>query len=522
MLKRYGFLLFLVIVAFLMSWLFAKPGTAAVAQTRLRIGWGENLTTLDPHLSTSVAGEHWIPQLFDRLVYFDKDMKIVPQLATSWTVSNNGLTWTFTLRGGQRFHDGTPVDAQAVYESFARLLDPKNRFPRRAQFDAIASFSVVDRYRIAFTAKQPDVFFIYKFADVAASIVSPTAAKKLGQEQFSRQPVGSGPFIFRSWRPGERLIFEKNRDHWLADRGNIDVLEIYQIPDASTRARAMEAGDIDVAIGIDPSDVQRLVGARSNAVAYPVKGLTVRWIEVNTYREPTNNVLLRRALAYAVDQEGLLNLFGGGARLMRSHLASGVWGHSPQRPIEYDPRRARELLAQAGFPNGLPRPLEFLVPVGRTPLAREVGEALGGMFEAIRAPVTIKIVEHNVGGILVSEPPEKNFYQLALRGWTTVTGEPDYGLRFAFHSENWRPKCCNSSFFKNPEYDQLISQAPFTPDERRRAAMYGRAQEILWEYLPAIPLYEETAWNLATPRLTGQRFLPIFALDFREARLLAR
>lgn len=249
--------------------------------------------------------------MYDRLVGLDADTNVVPQLATSWSVSSDGLTWSFRLRSGHRFHDGTPVNADAVKRSFDRLMLAANRFPQRSWFDMIQRVAVVDEHTIAFTTDIPFLFLPNRLATTPASIVSPTAVARVDRATFGANPVGSGPYVFKEWARGSRIVVEKNPNHWLASRLRIDVIEFRIVPDDTSRAIGVETGELDFAIGLQPSDARRLQSV-AEARVYNMPSLRVSGLMLNVAKKPFDDVRVRQAIAHAIDKPAIVNVILAG------------------------------------------------------------------------------------------------------------------------------------------------------------------------------------------------------------------
>lgn len=495
---------------------FATLGFGVANEVRLIVGLPEDKTSLDIADVGESANDFGLI-VFDRLVGFTAEGTFVPELATSWEVSDDGLTWTFELREGQRFHDGTPVNAEAVKYTFDRLRDPDEAFLRAAVFDRIAEVRVLDDYTVAFDTTVIHPFMLNTVADTSASIVSPTAAEELGRDGFAANPVGSGPYRFVSWERGNRLVFEKNPDHWLADASNVDVIEMQIIPDLSSRAIGLETGAIHFATRTSPAEAARL-DALPNLVAYNVPLVRNLAINGNLTKEPFTDVRVRHAIAHAIDRELIIDAFMDGyARVADSVFTPGVWSYTPQPVFEYDPDRARELLAEAGYADGFDTKLR--VPTGRLGGIIETAEAVSQMLGDVGINVELELVEHATFIVLMREPPETADHELSFWNWGTLTGEPDYAVRLQFLSDNWSPACCNRNFYKNERVDELIRAGLVAVDESERLAIYQEIQEIVWSEQGHIPLLDYTHTSVGRADVTGVGVMPTERWDFRTVNV---
>ena len=503
-----GRLRWVVVLVGLLLWM----GVAGAQEVRLVVGLTDDKDTLDVADLGTAANDFGLI-VFDRLITFDADGEFVPELATDWSVSDDGLTWTFNLRQGHRFHDGTAVNAQAVKDSFDRLMDPDLGFLRRAVFDVITNIEVVGEYAIAFSSDEVHPFMLNTLADVAASIVSPTAAAELGPEGFAVNPVGSGPYRFREWERGSRIVFEKNYDHWLAPDSNVDVIEFRIVPDISSRAIGLETGELDFVMRTDPIDAARL-DALPNITAYNLPLVRNLVIAPNMLVEPFDDQRVRHAISHAIDRQLMIDVFlQGFARASDSAFTPGVWSYAPQEPFEFDPDLARALLAEAGYPNGFSTKLR--VPTGRIGGIMETAEAVVQMLGDVGIRVELDLVEHAAWIVTLRAPPEEATHEMTFWTWGTLTGEPDYAVRLQFHTDNWSPTCCNRNFYSNPEVDELIMAGLSAIDEEERRGIYERIQEIVWEEQAHIFLYDLNHTSVGNTRVSGIGVLPTERWDFR-------
>jgi ABC-type transport system substrate-binding protein len=490
---------------------------APVGGTRIVVGVDTEPPSLDAHAQTGLSSDILVAHLYDKLVDFDMKSTIVPQLATEWSVSANGLTWTFKLRRGHKFHDGTPVNADAVKRNFERLFDPRNPFPRRTLFEAIKRMDVIDEYTIAFSTEKPFGAMLNTMANPTASIVSRTSADKTDISSFGRFPVGSGPFFFKEWVRGTRIVLLKNRNHWLADRGNISEIEFRPIPDDATRAIGLETGEIDFVTAISPHEAKRLA-AKPNLVAHNLPRSRIQGLYPNVTKKPFNDVRVRQAIAHAIDKRAIVNTFlSGYARVADSPLPPGVFPFKPQaQRFNYDPERAKRLLAEAGYPNGFPATL--WVPVGTYAAAQQISEAIAEMLKKIGVILKLEVMESGQWLVLIrSKGPRESTLELSYYGWGTQTGDADYALRVVFHSGNFAPACCNRNFYANTEVDDLLTRAETATTVQDRRTLYEKAQEILWRDQAWIWIFSVNHSAVGTRALSGVAVLPVEWIHFREA-----
>jgi glutathione transport system substrate-binding protein len=491
---------------------------AGPAGNRLTVALDSDPPSLDGHENVLISGGIVLPHIYDKLVEFDMNSKIVPQLATEWKVSADGLTWTFTLRRGHKFHDGTPVNAAAVKASFDRMLDEKNPFYRRNLFDPIKRIAVVNENTIAFTTEKPTGWLLTLLANPTASVVSPTAAAKVDLKTFGLFPVGSGPWFFREWVRGTRIVVQKNRAHWAADKSNIDTIEFRPVPEDSARAVGLETGELQFVTTIAPQEAKRLQRNGKLAV-YNTPRVRIQGVYVNVAKKPFSDARVRHAIAHAIDKKAIVDAFlAGFARVADSPLPAGVWPYKRQPGFEYNPDKAKRLLAEAGYPNGFPATM--WVPVGTYVAAQQISEAIGEMLRKVGINVKMEIMESTQWlTLLRSKGPTESTLEMTYYGWGTHTADADYALRLVFHTENFAPKCCNRNFYSNAEVDRLLDQGLNAVSQAQRRTVYEKAQEIIWRDQPWIYIFAVNHSAVGLKRLTGVQLVPTEWIHFREANL---
>jgi peptide/nickel transport system substrate-binding protein len=349
--------------------------TAQAASAVMRIGIGTSLATLDP-LKTTIGDEYIYDNLvFNGLTQMHEDLSVGPDLATSWSYSTDLKTWTFVLRRGVKFHNGTELVADDVIALFTRLLDPKSAAPSRSNYDMIDRMSAPDAYTVVFQLKYP----YGGFADIMSDRQVKIPQRDL-TAQLTTKPVGTGPFMFQSYTPGDRLVLVRNPNYFEPGLPKLDGVELRIIPEMSVKIAALEVGDIDIVWDLPLDQVKTLGGnAKVRADSIP----TASWdaAVMNNLIPPFNDPRVRRAFQLAVDKRDVveLTLFGQGVPTISPIPPTHAYYASDIPAGAADPAAARKLLAEAGFPNGVKVPI--IVPVGR-----EVRVRLGVTLQQLAAP----------------------------------------------------------------------------------------------------------------------------------------
>jgi peptide/nickel transport system substrate-binding protein len=468
----------------------------AAAQTGgLSVTWGEDDATprtYDPRVTSSRHEYQVIAQIFDTLIASDGSNRLLPGLATAWDVAPDGKSVTLKLRSGVGFHDGTPFDAEAVKFTFDTIADPKTASEAAVtQLGPYAGTEVIDPHTVRVNYSQPFGAALASYAEGTLSPVSPTAVKRVGNQAFSRAPVGTGPFKFVSWEEGRQVVLERfDSYNWApgynANTGPSSVQRVVTrfIPDASTRVAALEAGEIDISDATPILDMKRLRDARGygtmigNAAGIPFG------LELNGSRGIFADIRVRRALAMAVDRKALSdNLFFGLIDPAYGPLSKGTPGYwaGVEDAYKPDPKAAITLLEEAGWklgPDGVrvkegrrlsgfygaPPPLEPDTAVEIQAVARRVGFEL--TVETITFARNQSLVFDNAFDMLPVRWIQAD--PTCLENLFSSSNIPSPG-RYRY---NWMQ-------LKDARLDALLAEGRAETDPEKRAAIYADAQRII-------------------------------------------
>lgn len=468
----------------------------------LVFGRGGDSVGLDPITVTDGESFMVTKQIFDTLVdYGQQDTSIQPALATEWNVSDDGLTYTFTLREGVKFHDGTDFNADAVVYNFERWMNgDEAKFPyyvsmfggfKGDEGHVIKEVKAVDPLTVEFTLKRPQAPFLKNLAMVPFAIASPAALEKYG-DKFTENPVGTGPFKFVEWARNDKVVLEKNEDFWKEGYPKLDRVIYKAIPENSARLNALLTGEIDLADGLNPSDLSQ-IESNEDLQAFKRPSMNVGYLGLTQKADdpnyPLNNKLVRQALNYAVDKQAIIDAFYAGlAEPAKNPMPPSIQGYNDEiEDYPYDIEKAKELLAEAGFADGFKMEL-WAMPVSRPymPDGRKVAEVLQASFAEIG--VEAEIVSYEWATYL--EKARLGEADAFLLGWTGDNGDADNFLytlldRDAIGSNNY-------SYYANDELHDILIEAQSNPDENARNELYKQAQEIIKEDAPWIPLVHST------------------------------
>ncbi|MCL0061436.1 ABC transporter substrate-binding protein [Thermodesulfovibrionales bacterium] len=465
------------------------------------------------------AAHHHPPltRLFEMLVTTGFEAEIIPQLATSWEISDDGLTWTFYLREGVKFHDGTPFNAEAAKFS----LEMHNE-RRPGHLGPIASIEAVDEYILQITHTEPFAPLLHQLRWPLFSMASPAA---FDEEGNIVNPIGTGPFKEEEWIPGERLVLVRNEDYW----GGMPKLEriiLKHIPDDTTRVMALEAGEIDMIIdvgGVPPEHAKALENnPEIEIITKPIT--TVRYLIFNNQKPPFDDVRIRQAIQYAIDQKSIIQfaLEGFGVPTGSVVAPSVVDWHNRNTMVEHDFEMAKQLLNEAGWAdtdgdNALDKNgKEFRVSLIISPRwpAPTVAEIIQGQLHELGLIVEIQVLERGVwrDAIRAGEH-DMTIHALSFIG-------PHNALYRSFHSEG-DLNLGRGIFYSNSRVDELTELGKVTMARGERQKIYMEVQEIVAEEVPVVPIFAEVMINAVRHNIEGYKPNPWFTVNWEDIYVVA-
>lgn len=472
---------------------------------------------LDPANVTDGESIYVTGNILDTLLMYEKDNTAVTEgLATDWeTTDEENKVWELTLREGVKFHDGTDFNADAVVFNFKRWMNKDNEYRFAGEnyeyysymfggFPGnIESVEAVEDYKVKITLKEPSAPFLNNIAMAPFAIMSPTAIKKHKEDIF-KNPVGTGPFEFVEWVKNDKIVLKKNENYW-GKGPKLDELVFRAIPDNSARLLELQSGSVDMMIGVSPDDAQ-IVKDDENLDLYLRPSMNVGYLALNMEKEPFDDVKVRKAFNHAVNKQAIIDAFYGGlAEPAKNPVPPSLWGYNDEiEPYEYNPEKAKELLAEAGYPDGFETTL-WAMPVSRPymPQPKEISTALQQQLAAIG--VKAEIVTMDWGTYL--DKTGNGEHDTALLGWTGDNGDPDNFVYVLLDKDNAKaPGAGNISFYKSDELHDLLVKAQQDPNKDKRIEYYKKAQEIIHADAPWVPLVHSTPPIAARKEVKG--FVP--------------
>jgi peptide/nickel transport system substrate-binding protein len=468
--------------------LLTAIANAATPPNVLVVGQIAEPKSLDPHAVTAVNDFRILMNVYDGLVqYKSGTLQVQPALAESWDISDDGLTYTFKLRSGVKFHDGSDFDAEAVKFNFDRMLDESHPFhdtgpfPLAFFFSAVQQVDVIDSQTVKFTLDAPFAPFLSNLAYPTGLIVSPAAVKKHGKD-FGRNPIGSGPFIFAEWESNSHVIVERNDGYW-GDAPALEAVVFRPITDANTRVAEMLSGGIDMMVEVPPDNLKEMAQDPSFQI-HEQAGPHLWFLILNAKEGPFKDKRVRQAVNYAINKEAIVeNILQGTAIVADGPTPPAfAWAHNEElTPYPYDPEKAKALIKEAGFENA---ELTFYVTEGGSGMLDPV--AMGTSIQADLAKVGLKAkIETYEWNTFLGKvnPGLEGKADMAEMAW--MTNDPDTLPFLALRTAAWPDKGgFNSGYYSNPEVDELLEKARTSTDQNERAELYKKMQTIVYDDAP--------------------------------------
>jgi len=495
---------------------------AAAAGGTLVFAGASDPVVIDGALVSDGESIRVITQVFETLVFLKAGTtEPEPGLAESWEASPDGKEWTFQLKEGVSFHDGTPFNAAAVCANFDRWYnfsgplqnpsatyywqvvfggfaktDPKSGAPAESLY---SSCEAVDEATAKLTLTKPSATFIPALAQQAFSIASPDALKKYEADKGTvdkdgifqptgtfgtEHPIGTGPFEFVSWKRNDRLTLKRYEDYW-GEKAKIDELIIRPIADNAARLQALQTGEIQGYDLVEPQDIETIEGDE-NLQVFDRPAFNVAYVGFNISLPPLDNQKVRQAVAHGLDRQAVVdNFYAGRAELATQFMPPEVVGHSDGvTEYEYDPEKAKQILQDAGLT--LPVKLDFWYP---TDVSRPYMPDPKRNFEAFAASLNksgFKVVPHSApwSPDYLGRADEGKAGHLRLLGWTGDYGDADNFIGTFFQSPQ---KAWGTVKNPNKEVVDLLDEAEIETDEGKREKIYAQANEAIMEWLPGVP-----------------------------------
>lgn len=463
---------------------------------------GADAIGLDPINVTDGESIRVTSNIFETLFVYDENLEVQPGLADSYKVSDDGMTWTITLKKGIKFQDGTDFNANAVVFNFDRWMDPENPY-HKGDFPyypflyggfkgdsnhKIEYVKAVDESTVEFKLTEKTAPFISYLAIPMFGIASPAAIEKHG-DKFSENPVGTGPFVFDSWKHNDKIVLKKN-ENYAGEGPYLDELIFRVIPENSSRLTALQAGEVDIIDGLNPDDATT-IEADSQLSLVKRPSFNIGYMVLNTQMAPFDDVKVRQAVNMAIDKQAIVDAFYNGyAEVAKNPFPSVLWGYNDSiEDYKFNVEEAKKLLAEAGYPDGFKTQLWAMSnPRPYMPQPMKVAEAIQADLKKIG--IEAEIVTYEWATYL--QKSGNGEHPMGLYGWTGVMADPDNFLFPNLSATNTAKPASNRAFYENEEFTKLLQDARVTFDQDERAKLYEQAQEIFHKDAPWVTLAHTT------------------------------
>jgi len=522
---KFGWLIILLCISLLMITACGGQQTQSGGENEepvvLVFGRGADADRLDPARTTSGESVKIISNVFDGLLNFkDGSTDVEAGLAEKWDVSPDGTVYTFYLREGVKFHDGTDFNADAVLLTFQRQMDTSHQYYYDDMAYAEMTLGVIDKiekvddHTVKFTLKHPFGPFLRNIAMFSNAVVSPAALDEY-KDDFFKNPVGTGPFIFESWEKDNQITLVANKDYW-GGAPKVDKIVFKVIPENSVRVAELEAGTIDMMDGVDPNDMERIKGSSDlNLMTQP--GLNINYLAFPCEKEIFDNKAVRQAINYAINKDEIVEYLYKGAGMVASGPVPKTILDYSDEGYKYDSEKAKELLAQEGYPDGLSITLwSYANPRAYNPAGARLADAIAGDLAKVGIKAEVKTQEWT--SYLAQSKTQESFDGPFLLGWMGDNGDVDNFLYALLSTDNIPGG--NRAKYTNADVDKLLIDAQKATDEAKRAELYKQANKLIIDDAPWVFISHTTDMVALRNNISGfvQHPLTLFFLKNTEKK----
>jgi len=447
----------------------------------LTVAMTSDAVSLSPHDTNDQPSARVMRQIYDTLIVQNEELEVEPGLAESWTQIDE-LTWEFNIRPGVVFHNGDPLTAADVVFTLNSLRDPAVAAPGAFILGFVESVEAVDDLTVRVTTEAPFAPILAHLAHTATSVLNERAVTEAGEDYGTEVVVGTGPFKFVEWEIASQIVLDRNDDWWGGDVLPERVV-FRPITEGTVRAIELEAGAVDIAYDLQtsPRDAMRAL-ENPNLITTETPTLATAYVGFNAQKEPFDDVRVRQAINYAVDVEPMIDaILEGIGGVATSPISDMVFGaHTDLDAYEYDPERARALLAEAGYGDGFSTSLW----TNDNPIRIQIAEIMQAQLGDVGIDVDVQVLEWST----YLADTAAGAHDMFILGWVTVTGDADYGLYALFHSSQFG-SAGNRTFWSSDRVDELLELGRTEADPELRVQYYLEAQEIIAEEAPWVFLY---------------------------------
>ena len=512
---------FAMVALVLMAVGLVSHASGAPPKDAIVVGLLAEPVTMDPPQITDLNSTRVIKRMFEGLTAQELGTyKIIPGLAARWEISKDGLTYTFHLRPNVKFHDGTPLTAEAVKFCFDRQMNEQGPFYKTGTYPYVKGFlgnvagvEVVNPSTVQIRLKSALTPFLQYLAHHSLYIYSPEALKKWGKDVV-KHPVGTGPFKLETWEPGVKVVLTRNDEYW---GGAPKIRQAIYVPiiEAQARLSAIKTGEVDLTMDVPPDSLDDL-RKDPNIVVAETNSSAVWYVVLNTRHPILKDRRVRQALNYAVNKDAIIRDILKGTAIVAVSPLSPVYGPYAEPGVQrypYDPEKAKSLLKEAGYANGFD--VTFFVPESGSGMQSpvEMGTVIQANLAAVGVRAKIQTMEWGAYLKKYLDGPD-----MAEMSWNPSIGDPDHMMYMLLSSDRF-PPAFNAGFYQNPKVDELLRKGRTTIDDRERVALYREAQKLVTEDAPWIIVDHGKQVIVHRKRVQGFKLHPNFDLVLTQVSL---
>ncbi len=480
-----------------------------------------SVSGLDPHNVSDTNAISATRGMYETLVTFDEKQELTGLLAESWDVSEDSLTYTFYLRQGVKFHDGTDFNAAAVVANYDRVLNKDNGLSRRRSFvvtgsdgtetPRVKSIETPDDYTVIFTLAKPYSVFINKMTQF--NIISPAAIEKYGKDLLNN-PCGTGPFLFKEWMEGDHTTMVKNDNYW-GTAPSVASVTIKEVPEAGSRTAMLQTGEADFVYPMPSDQIAAIQGNGDINVKSDTSNI-MRYVTLNMDLKELSDVKVRQAMNYAIDKNAYIQLMYSGYGLpATSVIPSCINYYKEQTPYTYDLDKAKALLKEAGYENG------FSLTLWGDNTTQEIKGMtfVKQQLEQIGIKVDVQAMEPATVSDKIYVDKDEAEINMWYVNWSASDRSTDSSVRALLYSDMCPPTSANTAYYNSPEFDSLLDQGLAAAEPAQLTDIYAKMQETAWNDAPWLFLGNDKIIYATKSYLSNVSVLPDGALNYNNAVL---
>lgn len=460
------------------------------------VGFHENVQTLDPHDSSSGNDISVLNTMYESLFTPNKDGELEPLLAKKYKIGDDGLTYTFKLKKGIKFTDGTTFNAKAVKANIEHILDSGGSLNSYKDLKGIKNVKVTGDYEIKLTLKKANSQFLNQIG--TKPIASP---KTLESANYAKESTGTGPFKLKEWNHGASVVVVKNEDYWKDGHPKVNKITFKPIPENGSRVAMLKTGELDVIYPVPVTDVEDLQKADGINVDL-IESTYVNYTTINTSKEKFSSEKVRKAMNYAINKDAYIKVVKNGfAKKVASPLPKTNVNYTAQEIYTYNLDKAKQLMKEAGYADG------FSVTIWGSNSSKDKKgmQFIKQQLKKINIDVTVKQFERGTLSEKINKPksPEDSKIDMWYVGWSSTPRDTNNALSPLFSTSAFPPNGANTAYYSNSNVDKLINGALHAKTKEEGQKKYDKAQKIIWDDAPWLFLATDVQQVAMNENLTG-------------------